>query len=778
MKNITKLFATLFLLLFAFSANAQDIIVNATNSQVTIFSGGKLNLNGATSKFRSTSTDPNFIVNNGEIHFKGTDNTFADEAGTADAGALGSTAALRVPGVLFYSKSTTGAQNIQSRWYSSLTMDGAADKTIIDGVYVGADYLVNANTGNRSYTGNFYYDGAADQPIFGEAGGASGAYANLVFQNAGVKTLATGDEAVADNFTTEASATGGVVINGTMSIAQATTLDAATSLTITDGIFNTGAGAGDLSGTVTISGTTGGVLTTADAGLVTINGTTNVNAGGTLDIASGDVTISSTGTLALADAATAELNVGESRTMTVTGTFTNAHAAAVNMTFFDNATDNSTNSTVIYDGTSTQSVVATVETNPYSNLSLVAAPKTAPAAGIVLAGNFELADGNLDMKSATDATLRMMDDAATANYGGTEFEVVGKMRRDIDDNTAMLTFNNDSTRLSITNPANVNYFTLDVTPDYTATGQWDYEVDNDIRRRINYDYDATTTDWAAEMQYGFKEAEAPTGKWDDAAFLNTLRMREILSTTESEKVSTGVQPLRNDGSDDNDNFRAITLATIRGTGGAQSPQSALAEVTDNAGLFLRGGPALFISVRPGRWSNPATWDEGEQPGAEDRAAIRHNVHIGFESDVDNYTIDEDVVIAQKGGGTYTDKSTIAAEILINDKFGESLASDRATLIVGATANVGLTDLTSNTSLAALIPNHGSILVKQHTGTAGSLTQTTMDSFKTDYAAFTSSTAILNLGLVVVPTSSLTVPVEFDAQGLVNIGGELNVGEEE
>jgi hypothetical protein len=395
-----------------------------------------------------------------------------------------------------------------------------------------------------------------------------------------------------------------------------------------------------------------------------------------------------------------------------------------------------------------------------------------------------LQDANLDM-ATPGGTLHMTDDLATADYGdasetiGSEFEVVGKMKRDVGSSTAFLTFNNDSTRLAINNPVNVGDFTLDVTPNYDPTNAWDYATneENDIKRRINYDYTATGVDWAVEMQYGFKETEAPTGKWTNAAFLSSLRMREILAGASSEKVSTSVQPDRNNASNTSDKFRAITLATIRGTGGAVAPQSALAEVADNAGLFLRGGPALFISVRPGRWSNPATWDEGEQPGATDRAAIRHNVHIGFTSNIDNISIDEDLAILAKGGGTYTNKSTIAAEILINDKFGvNGLESDKATLIVGASSNVGLTDLTTNTSLAALIPNHGGIIVNQFTGTQGTLTQALMDTFEADHASRIASAATLNLGLVVVPTSIFTVPKIFDAKGLVNNGGEVNIGQ--
>ncbi len=761
---------------------AQDIIVDATTSQVTIFSGGKLNLRGATSKFRSSSADTTFFKNTGQIHFKGTDNTFSDFAGTGNVGSLGSTPALRVPGVIYYSKSSTGPQNIQARWYASLTMDSAAPKTIPTLVYIGSTYNVTANAGNRAYTGDFVYDGILAQPIFGEngSGPTSNAYANLVFQNAGVKTLATAQTANADNFTTDASATGGVVINGTMSIDVATTLATASPLTITDGTFNTGTGAGDLSGNVTISGAAAaaGKLVTNGAGLVTISGTTTVNSGGTLDILNGNVTVATSGTLALGNFATAALSVGASRTMTVTGTFTNAHTESVNMTFFDDGTANTTNSTVIYNGTGTQSIVGTVEANPYSNLTSSGSAKTAPNLGIVLAGNFDLNGGNLDMAAANagnGAVLRMTDDATTAQYNGSAFEVVGKMRRDIGSSTAALTFNNDSTRLAITNPGNVEYFTLDVTPNYAATGNWDYNPDTDIRRRINYDYQATGTDWAAELTYGFKETDAPTGKFNDAAFLNTLRMREILTNTTSEKVSTGVQPKRNNGSG-TPNFRAITLAAIRGTGGAVPPQSILAEVADNAGLFLRGGPAMFISVRAGRWSNPATWDEGEQPGAEDRAAIRHNVHIGFTSTVDNFGIDENVAIAAKGSPTYTNKSTLAAEILINDQSGQTLASNLATLIVGATTNVGITTFDSSNPLATLIPNHGSILVSPFTGTAGSLTETLMNSFKADYALITTSTATFNLGLVIVPTSILTIPKNLDAKGLVNNGGELNVGE--
>ena len=51
-------------------------------------------------------------------------------------------------------------------------------------------------------------------------------------------------------------------------------------------------------------------------------------------------------------------------------------------------------------------------------------------------------------------------------------------------------------------------------------------------------------------------------------------------------------------------------------------------------LILRAGPTIFYSVLSGRWSNPGTWDEGAQPGANDDAVVRHTVHAGYRRSID------------------------------------------------------------------------------------------------------------------------------------------------
>jgi hypothetical protein len=58
-------------------------------------------------------------------------------------------------------------------------------------------------------------------------------------------------------------------------------------------------------------------------------------------------------------------------------------------------------------------------------------------------------------------------------------------------------------------------------------------------------------------------------------------------------------------------------------------------------LILRAGPGVVASINPGRWSNPATWDTGEQPLAFDSVLVRHNVWAGFvRPGLDNYQVDE------------------------------------------------------------------------------------------------------------------------------------------
>jgi hypothetical protein len=55
------------------------------------------------------------------------------------------------------------------------------------------------------------------------------------------------------------------------------------------------------------------------------------------------------------------------------------------------------------------------------------------------------------------------------------------------------------------------------------------------------------------------------------------------------------------------------------------------EIGQSSDIILSDEPNVFNTIASGRWSNPATWDEGMQPGSMDEVVIKstHQVHTGF-----------------------------------------------------------------------------------------------------------------------------------------------------
>lgn len=119
-----------------------------------------------------------------------------------------------------------------------------------------------------------------------------------------------------------------------------------------------------------------------------------------------------------------------------------------------------------------------------------------------------------------------------------------------------------------------------------------------------------------------------------------------------------------------------------GDGTAQTGQ--LAEIAQGGVLFLRGGPAIYITVNSGRWSNPDTWDEGEQPGPDDMAVVRHTVHAGYVRQNDNFATDENVRLDQINTGQTTEDAFVG-KVLVDDTYAFDNPADYtgiATLMLG------------------------------------------------------------------------------------------------
>lgn len=772
MKNLNKYLAVLIMIVLANFSNgsAQTESITIKNAgKVKILGSAILKINSDQGKIRTENTTDN-LENAGTIELNGSANTFTAvtddncDVFTADNPALayGNSAVARVPGLVSYNGTATN-QDVQARFYTDLAMNGTGTKDIPTGVFVSGEYTA-PGTGARTYTGDFTYDGDTAQTILGEdgSGPANGAYDNVVLQGNGVKTLATGTTADMTNLNVVAGTTAsdnGVVINGNMNVAGAATQAADNTISIA------------------ANGSTPGVLTINGVGPSTLAGTVNVGQNGEFAMGTGALATLS-GTLALGNFPDAKIGLAATSKLTISGSMTNANPAGGNATF-DVA------STVEYNGAAGQLVMGTTAANPYGNLNISAAGEKTVATGdsVVAAGNFALAAGNFNLgECVQDQFLWLTDATKTVTYGDgvvlSPFEVVGSFRRSINNNTSPLAFNNYATTVAITGPADVNWIELCVVPGdinyYTG-----YDASKDVKRSIKYKYDIdnpSTTNWSAEIAYGYKTSELETANNNDG-FKNSLRFRETDGSTLDEKVATNVQPVRILGTDP---FSSVKLAAIRETGRRVAPQSILAEVANANLLFLRGGPAEFISVAAGRWSNPATWDEGEQPGATDIVKIRNNVHIGFNrAGVDGNQPNENVAILAKGGPTYTNRSTIAAKITINDDFGGTADSDRATLIIGGDkANtseiVGITRFATNDPLASLIPDSGTLVIKDATGKQFFADKAALDADAT--AMLTSNKIDYNHGVVVLGTAQLITRNNICVEGAFNVGGEVNVNE--
>jgi hypothetical protein len=216
----------------------------------------------------------------------------------------------------------------------------------------------------------------------------------------------------------------------------------------------------------------------------------------------------------------------------------------------------------------------------------------------------------------------------------------------------------------------------------------DYNSDTDVDRLITYNYNQSAADWVATFEYGYKQTEEPTYTNAAAGYDHTsLRFREVAGGS-SEKVATGqaTTGIHNGG----EIFASRTLP------GIQPGTATLAQIDNPAPLFLRGGPTTFISIAHGRWSNPATWDEGVEPGSGDNVIIADGTQVhtgGTAPNRDNYSNDE------------TSENAMASSVLIQSNgaliFGTDIAGGEAyamspntTITVADGANTIPTTVTS------------------------------------------------------------------------------------
>jgi len=588
-------------------------LVNTATGIINNTATGKIRFVSNTGQFRNSQPNIANITNNGWFIFEGTDNLFTDGSGNASGTtALGVACDFRVPGNMRYS-ANTGTQNVQARYYTNLEMDGPSAKAIPDAVYVSGTYNVTAASGNRTYSGTFYYDGTGDQTIFAETAtsGSVNRYNNLaIMTGSGACAVGTSTKTIADNQT--------ISLMGDFSSASGTTLALEGQLFAVNATAN---------GPITINdptpGTTFAELRTTGTATYAANVTVTA---GLFNVAGGTSTIQSGATLSLANSTNAQLQLAGGTTLDIAGVLQNNLPARTNWTF--DAT-----STIRFTSTAAgQTIPYTVASNPYGNVYTSGNTKSTESGGdVIMAGDLTVESDNITV--ATGRVWNMTNASASVTYSGAgaNSEIVGQMQRAIS-GTGSYTFNNAQTVVTFTAGTLPTTVTLAVFPQ---TDPNNYDNTKDVQRKVTVSWSGSDA-WTATFRVGYKASDIPS-TWDASVNQGNLRFYESPSTPPVEKVATGNPYNRLAASGTNLGY--IELAGIQGT--ATAVPNGFGYIASGNDLLLRGGPTVFYAVAHGRWSNPATWDEGVEPSPSDEVVIDgFTVHAGYVRTIDNYTTNE------------------------------------------------------------------------------------------------------------------------------------------
>jgi hypothetical protein len=604
---------------------------------------------------------------------------------------------------------SSGTQNVQARYYTNLEMDGPSAKAIPDAVYVSGTYNVVGGSGNRTYSGTFYYDGTGPQTIFAETAttGSDNRYNNLEIRTgSGICAAGTSTKTIADNQT--------ISLMGNFSSAAGTTLLLQGQLFAVNATAN---------GPITINdptpGTTLAELRTT--GTATYADNVTVTAG-LFNVAGGTATVQSGATLSLANSTNAQLQLGAGTTLDIAGVLQNNLPARTNWTF--DAT-----STIRFTSTAAgQTIPYTVASNPYGNVYTSGGTKSTESGGdVVMAGNLTVESDNITV--ASTRVWNMTNASATVTYSGAgaNSEIVGQMQRAISGTGPSYTFNNAQTQVTFTAGTLPTTMTLAVFPQ---TNPNNYDNTKDVQRKVTVSWSGSNN-WTATFRVGYKDKRHPQHVGSSVSQSN-LRFYESPTAGTPEKVSTGNPYNRSAAAGANLGY--IELAGIQGTGTAVP--NGFGYITSGNDLLLRGGPSVFYAIASGRWSNPATWDEGVEPSPSDEVVIDgFTVHAGYVRTIDNYAVNE----------AYP--TQLAAKITIG-------SSPNSALLFGSTTG----PKTFSLNMAA-----AGELINNRVGTA-TITSGTPDT----------GNSPIDAGLVVYTTSGNEITLQ--AKSLQNNGTLFNFGE--
>lgn len=586
-------------------------LINQSSGQIN--NQGTIRFTHNTGEFRNGNATIAQITNAGWFEFRGTDNKFTDLASNPNGTtALGSACDFRVPGNMRYF-APSGSQNVQARYYTNLEMAGPGTKAIPDAVYVAGTYNVVGGSGDRTYSGTFYYDGTGDQTIFPETAvsGSVNRYNNLaIMTGSGACAGGSSTKTIPDNST--------IALLGNFSSAPNTTLLLEGQLFAADVIAQ---------GPITINdptpGTTFAELRTTGTASYAANVTVTA---GQFHVQGGTATVQSGATLSLANSANAQLQLDNGTTLDIAGVLQNNYPARTNWTFDAGSTLRFTNTAA------GQTIPYTVASNPYGNVYTSGGTKSTENGGdVYVAGNLTVESDNITV--ASGRTWIMTSTTATVTYSGAgaNSEIVGAMQRAIG-GAGAYTFNNAQTVVTFT--AGTLPSTMTIT-DLPGTNPNNYDNTRDVQRKVTVSW-AGSNDWTATFRVGYKESDIP-GTWGAGVSQSNLRFYESPAAGTPEKVSTGNAYNRLAAAGGNLGY--IELAGIQGT--ATAVPNGFGYIASGNDLLLRGGPSIFYAVSHGRWSNPGTWDEGVEPSPTDEVVIDgFTVHAGYVRTIDNYAVAE------------------------------------------------------------------------------------------------------------------------------------------
>lgn len=526
-------------------SNYQDSISKVSND------GGIIEMRGIFNRFTE---------GNGAEPFLGDNNSTA----------LGSRWNFRIGGLVRYANEAD-SQFVQSRYFTNLEMDSLARKLIPTDVYVGGSYNVGLNSGDRTYTGVFHYDGANNQDIYPENGinPLTNRYYNLDLlvsdQSKKSSKFQNNQEITRLDAVLTSDSLAPLFVDGQIHLGNLGLDTSITHGTIdvrNDGLLEMGSRPAVVHANVTVSP---GSFQSPDS--------------------AGDVHVASTATLRLA-ATNGKLNLGQSTNLFVTGDFIN-NGDGTNI-------EADSSSTVIFNGGAGQEIEKTIQTNGYGNVTTLQEKNA--RGNVFMTGNLKVESGNVNMLGST---LTMIDANKSATYVGGLEEVVGTMRRlNLRTGTEPFTFNNVNTTVAfISDNATIPPdMTFTVTPLASPVNPALRFTDTtDANRRIILAYSGND-EWEATIRAGYKLNEI-------GALVDETHLEFFETTVDSAKnINTSLLNPSNQYSRKLATASAMGYVELPGIRPAtiSSPYPHPSLFTSGRDLLLRyspGNPYLVLSAR-------------------------------------------------------------------------------------------------------------------------------------------------------------------------------------